>query len=363
MNKTSYPIDQDDGPPLPCILIPAYKPDQKLLDLIGALRQLCFTRIILVDDGSGDPYAGLFKQAGARGCVVLRHAVNLGKGRALKTGINEAMNRGLADRGIITADADGQHSPSDILKIAGQMEQTPEDLVLGIRHFTGPVPWSNRLGNAITRTVFSLIHGERVYDTQTGLRGLPTAELPLFLGLSGERYEYEMNMLLAARPNHIRIVDVPIETIYIEGNRSSHFRVLQDSVMIYALIFKYILSSILSFIVDYGLFIIMTISFPGQLLASVVVARSISSFFNFMLNRNLVFRQREAPAKAAAGYYLLVIAIMGANYGLIRLLTGPLNLDVYLAKVIADIILYYVGFRIQRDFIFRRHQPKAWSAR
>lgn len=338
----------------PCILIPAYKPDRKMLDLVDELRKLQFSRIIIVDDGSGDAYTSIFEAAAKQNCVILQHAINMGKGRSLKTGLNEAMNRGYADNGIITADADGQHTPSDIMKIADFMKEKSDCLILGTRHFTGSVPWKSKIGNGITRTIFSLINGEQVYDTQTGLRGLPTAYLALFLSLSGERYEYEMNMLLAAKPNNITIAEVPIDTIYIEGNKSSHFKIVHDSIIIYGLILKYILSSLFSFIVDYGVFVLMNISFPQQLMGSVFVARAISSLVNFLINRNLVFRQKGAATNAFFGYYILVVIIMVTNYGLIKLLSGNLNLSVYWAKLIADTILYFVAFRIQRDFIFRK---------
>ena len=161
---------------------------------------------------------------------------------------------------MITADADGQHAPDDIMKIALAMRAAPEALVLGVRRFTGKVPLKSRFGNGITRIVFSLINGGNILDTQTGLRGIPAVHLPLILALAGERYEYEMNMLLAARPNDIKMVQVPIDTIYIEGNRSSHFKVVRDSARIYALLFKFLFSSAMAGIVDYGLFILMTVS-------------------------------------------------------------------------------------------------------
>jgi len=338
---------------LPCIIIPAFKPDRKLIDLVNELHQRHFCRIIIIDDGSGEVYTPIFEQAARRDCVILRHAINMGKGRALKTGLNEAINCGYADLGVITADADGQHNSSDILKIADAMKRRPESLVLGTRHFTGQVPWKNRIGNTITRIVFSLINGDQIYDTQTGLRGLPAIHLPLILGLSGERYEYEMNMLLAVRPNNITVNEVAIDTIYIEENKSSHFKVVLDSIIIYGLLFKYTLSSLFSFAVDYIIFALINITLPNQLIVSVIVARSISSLINFLVNRNLVFRQKGATTSTIFGYYILVVIIMIADYGLIKLLFGYLNMNVYLAKIIADTVLYFVGFRIQRDLIFR----------
>jgi len=340
----------------PTILIPAYKPDEKLIVLVKDLQTVGFSDLVVVDDGGGAAYASLFDQCAALGCVVLHHGINMGKGRALKTGLNHCLVQGLSGTGIITADADGQHTPADILRIADTMAESPDTLVLGVRHFSGHVPLRSRFGNGVTRRLFALINGETIQDTQTGLRGLPDSLISLFLSLSGERYEYEMNMLLAIRPNAIRIRQVPIETIYIEGNKSSHFNTILDSARIYRLLLAFILSSLTAAAVDYAVFIALTILLPGQLLVSVVTARITSSLVNFTINRHLVFRQKDADRTSIVRYYALVIFIMLLNYGLIELLSNWIGINLYVAKVIADLSLYALSFLAQRDFVYRRHR-------
>lgn len=353
---------------LPSILIPAYKPDDKMITLIKELVESGFTRLLIVNDGSGPEYDACFAEAEALGCRILQHAINMGKGRALKTGLNEALLCGFADPGIITADADGQHAPRDIHRIALAMQENPEALVLGVRRFTGNVPIRNRMGNTITRGVFALVNGNGIMDTQTGLRGIPLRHVPLALSLKGERYEYEMNMLLEARPNDVRMVQVPIDTIYIEGNKSSHYHPFIDSVRIYALILRYILSSFVAGIVDYGVFAVMHLSFPRLLIESVVTARILSSIVNFIINRKIVFRQKGTVAHAAFRYYALVVFIMLSSYGLIWTLSGPLGLNVFFAKIITDIFLSIISFFAQRELvyspssrikIFKNHQAAA----
>lgn len=338
----------------PCILIPAYKPDQKMIDLVIELQKNGFERIIVIDDGSGPEFADLFARTGQLGCTVLQHGINMGKGRAMKTGLNHYLTSNLVGSGIITADADGQHTPADIRKIADAMQEKNDALILGVRNFTGTVPLKSRLGNGITRVFFGLIHGSDVRDTQTGLRGLPDKYISLFLSLPGERYEYEMNMLLAVRPHEIDLVQVPIDTIYIEGNRSSHFKVLQDSARIYRLLFKFIASSLIATVMDYLIFALMHITVPGQLIYSVVVARSCSSFINYSINRNLVFKSKGDGKKSLIRYYALALVIMMGSYGLIKLLTVVGGLNVYVAKVISDSLLYIVSFIVQREFVYRR---------
>ena len=136
---------------LPCILIPAYKPDEKMISLIEQLTAAGFSKIIVVNDGSGPEFAPIFAQAQALGCAVLHHGINMGKGRAMKTGLNHGLVNGLFTDGVIAADADGQHTPADIRKIADAMAGDPGAMVLGVRNFTGKVPLKSRLGNGITR--------------------------------------------------------------------------------------------------------------------------------------------------------------------------------------------------------------------
>ncbi len=356
---------------LPSVLIPAYKPDDKMLKLIEDLLELGFSRIMVVNDGSGPDYDACFARAEVLGCRIVRHAVNMGKGRALKTGLNEAMLCGFSEPGVITADADGQHLPGDIRRVAQAMAEDPNALVLGVRRFTGNVPLRNRMGNGITRGVFAMVNGNGVMDTQTGLRGLPGKHLPLMLALKGERYEYEMNMLLEARPNDVQMVQVPIDTVYIEGNKSSHYHPFIDSVRIYGLILRYILSSTMAGVVDYGVFALVHTRFPDPLIVSVVSARVISSLVNFLINRNIVFRQKGTMAHAAGRYYALVLFVMLASYGLIWTLSVPLGLNVYLSKVITDIFLSIFSFVIQREFVyssssrikvFKNHKAEAGTA-
>lgn len=343
----------------PSILIPAYKPDHQMLIVIRELFARDFKRIIVVDDGSGEAFTAVFAEAEAMGCRILRHTVNMGKGRALKTGLNDAINIGYADLGVITADADGQHTPPDIEKIAQAMAAEPDAMVLGVRQFVGVVPLRNRIGNSITRFVFTLINGERVQDTQTGLRGIPLQHMPLLLTLGGERYEYEMNMLLAARPNGIHIEQVPIETVYIEGNTHSHYNVLADSIRVYGKLFSFIASSMIAAFIDFALFILMHNLLPTKLIISVVVARVGSSLINYLINHNLVFRAKGSMTRSAGRYYALAATIMLSSYLLIRLFSDVFSVNTYLAKLIADVILYFVSYIVQREFVYRAGNRKA----
>lgn len=222
------------------ILIPAYKPDNKLIETLEKLSEEDYA-LLVVDDGSGDAYDEIFIQA-ARYSRVIRYAVNRGKGGAMKQGMR-CIKKCFPDaQYFITADADGQHKPEDIKKVSAYLLENG-GFVIGCREFVGDVPFRSRFGNTITRGVYRMVSGVRVKDTQTGLRGFECSMIDWLLAVPGTRYEYEMNVLMSAARDGITIGEVGIQTIYENNNESSHFRPLQDSVKIYKEIFKFALSS------------------------------------------------------------------------------------------------------------------------
>lgn len=331
------------------VLIPAYKPDAKMLSLCRALRGEGLD-VLLVDDGGGAQYRPLFDEAEALGCTVARHAINLGKGRALKTGLNEALNRFGAMAGVITADADGQHTPKDILRVRDALLAHPDSLILGARAFQGEVPFRSRAGNSITRAVYHFVSGCKCSDTQTGLRGIPTAAIPAILRLPGERYEFEMEMLLCLKEMQLGLFEVPIATIYENNNEGSHFNTLRDSARIYGVIAKFMLSSLLSFVIDYGLYLVLLKGMGIAAAVSYAFARVVSSLFNYAVNRSAVFHGRGGRGSIIR-YYLLAVCQLCAGAGLVYLL-GLAGLPESVMKIPVDIALFFISFLIQRDFVF-----------
>ena len=227
-----------EQPARPVILIPAFDPDARLVALVRELRR-DFPRIVLVDDGStrGREELAAAVEAGAEKLLV--HPENRGKGAALKTGFAYLLAAAGEPPDVITADADGQHTPADIRKIADGLRERRRGLVLGVRAFAGRVPFRSRFGNFWTRWFFFLLTGLFVRDTQTGLRGIPGPLLPRVAALPGARYEYEMVMLADARRHEEPPLQVPIETVYLDGNAASHFSPLKDTVRIYRALFSF----------------------------------------------------------------------------------------------------------------------------
>lgn len=220
------------------LIIPSLNPDQKLIEYVKEAIKMGFKNIIIVNDGSSKEYDKFFNELSKYNeCIVLKHATNLGKGRALKTAFQYYLNKFNDFTGVVTADSDGQHSLKDTLKIANEI--TDNSLVLGMRNFNEKqVPFKSRYGNKITTFIFKTLYGKKINDTQTGLRGLSNDFIKHSLNLNGEGFEYEINMLIEAIRNKTEIKEVFIRTIYIEDNKSSHFNPIKDSIKIYKVMFS-----------------------------------------------------------------------------------------------------------------------------
>ena len=247
------------------ILIPAYKPDHKFVDFSRNLRGMGLS-VLAVDDGSGEAYASFFAEAEALGVRVVHHPENKGKGRALKTGFREIAENMPEVSMIVTADCDGQHTPEDLMRVLETMRKAPGKMIIGGRFSNkeDEVPIRSRIGNGITRYVFRAATGLKIRDTQTGLRGIPSSLIPMLLKLPGERYEYEMNMLLYLREWEVEYEEIPIATVYIDNNEGSHYNTLRDSWRVFVQIFKFCLAAVISFLADYILFILFdTVVFAG----------------------------------------------------------------------------------------------------
>jgi glycosyltransferase involved in cell wall biosynthesis len=332
-------------------LIPAFNPDEKLVDVVESLSGAGFEQIVVVNDGSGPQTLPVFERIAAHsGCTVLHHAENLGKGRALKTGLNHIYLACPAAEGVVTVDADGQHLAADAARVAAVFREHPDALVLGARSFGKETPLRSLVGNLATRHIFRFLVGRKISDTQSGLRCFSRARIPHLLQLAGEKYEYEMNMLIATKAAAIPVLEVPIATLYIEGNRSSHFNPFIDSMKIYFLLARFALSSVLAGLVDFLVFALVY-ALDGRVLTSFLVARAVSGSINFTVNKSVVFHSRDRLPAALAKYFALFVVLGTLAYLSIRTL-ADLGVHVIAAKIIAETLLFVASFSIQRDFIF-----------
>ena len=349
------------------IIIPAYRPDKRLIALTAEVLSLGY-RVIVVDDGSGENYAPIFNGLDGR-VTLLRHPANRGKGAAIKTGLAyvleanaKAVEASEQSRFVGIMDADGQHLPTDMDRVLTAAETFPARLTLGVREVSGKMPLRSRFGNAVTRIVFRLLTGARVSDPQTGLRAFSAALIPDMLTVEGDRYEYEMGVLAYMAKHHVKFHEVPIATLYEDReNSTSHFRAVRDSVRIYATLLKFTGSSFLSFLADYGLFLLFSFllglsALPwmadfGDLIAN-VAARLISGSLNYYLNCRFVFCRK--PSRRTAGEYaLLALLILAVNSGVLYLwkLTP---LPITLCKLFTEICVFLGSYTVQKKVIFHK---------
>ncbi len=344
------------------IIIPSYEPDEKLLGLIDELNRSRLSPIIVVDDGSdGERFGDLFNEAAQKGAVVLRHAVNMGKGRALKTAFNYCLNTYTELTGVVTADSDGQHGPEDIKKCMDALGADPQALVLGVRNFDqADVPARSVFGNKTTRRVMKILLGLSISDTQTGLRGIGTEFMKYLLTEDGERYEFETNMLIATRDLGIQIKEVPIKTIYLDENKSSHFNPIVDSMRIYAIFVKFLFSSLSSSVVDMVMFSIFCAIFRnvpvaiGYIMLATIMARVISAIYNFLINYKIVFKGKGSKTKAAIKYFVLAICIMLLSGCLVTFGHGIFSgVPEIVVKVPVDCLLFLLSFVVQREVVYK----------
>ncbi|MFF3064102.1 glycosyltransferase family 2 protein [Oerskovia sp. NPDC057915] len=398
------------------VLVPAYEPGTALVRLVAALRATGDVRgIVVVDDGSGPGSRPVLDDVARLGAVVVGFPANHGKGAALRRGFAEVARRWPGED-VVCADADGQHAVADVLRVGERVRAGDAAMVLGARTFTGDVPLRSRLGNSATRWLFQAATGTRVQDTQTGLRGYPASMIGWLLDVRGDRYEYELNVLLAAAREGLAVVEVEIETIYLDDNASSHFRPLTDSARIYAPLLAFSLSSLLAFGIDTAMLLVLD-ALTGSLLLAVVGARGVSGAVNFVVNRR-VFGGRAGAGGGAVGgggsadvgsaaaavaegagegeggragsaadararglrdqhacglrdgygrgpgsgrraalrYAALAVGLLAAGYGMLWGLTG-LGLALLPAKVVTEMLLFATSYEAQRRVVFRPVAP------
>ncbi len=353
------------------ILIPSLEPDERLPVYVARLRERGFTKAVIVNDGSSEKYDPIFAQLAAMdGVTVLRHEVNRGKGCGLKTGYTYIRDHMPDASGVITADADGQHTVEDCWKLAEALTDQKRCLYLGSRDFNLPdIPPKSRFGNKTTSAVFKLLYGVYLPDTQTGLRAFRREDLQFMIDVPGERFEYEMQVLIACARAGIDMVPLTIETVYENGeNEGTHFHPIRDSYRIYKVILgnfvKFMGASIASFLIDFVLLTLLAnFVFPGVAHGAFfakVLARCVSAPCNFLMNSKLVFKQ-AASRQTFLRYLLLAALIMLVSAvgvdGLMTWLKIPTAI-IGLVGVVVDVVLYLVSYRVQNKWVFAPEATK-----
>lgn len=348
------------------VIIPSLNPDEKLEKVVDGLVNAGYKDIVVINDGSDDAHKAPFERIEKiPQCTVLTHEVNKGKGRALKTAFSYILENRKDISGVVTVDGDNQHQVQDITACVKMMEESKDAVVLGCRNFSGDdVPARSKFGNNVTSFVFKTACGLKISDTQTGLRAIPYKHLNAMIEIDGERFEYETNMLLSLKKYSIPFKECTITTVYIEENQTSHFNPIVDSFKIYKVILKFMFSSLASSVIDILLYTILIWGIGGALeeqtkiLVAVVAARAVSSLFNCIFNKKAVFKSDESYSKVLVKYYVLCIIQTAISYFGVAALNTLLKLNggllTVFVKIVVDVILFFISYRIQKAWVYNK---------
>ncbi len=349
-------------------LISSLNPDVQLTGFVEKLIDLGIPKIILVNDGSNSEAKKLFgKCKRHKECIVIDHEKNLGKGIALKTGMKYYLENLEGYDGIVTCDCDGQHLAEDVIKVAKLMECKDNALFLGARDFaSGNVPKRNSFGNRTTRKIMSMVYRKSLTDTQTGLRGIPNKLIARMLRLPGKRFDFEMNMIIDCIKNDIEIIETPIETIYIDGNRNSNFRTVNDSVRVYwpmcGELIKFMLSAFGCYCAELIAFTLLTkYAFdnlePSMAFLPQTISKVISCTGNFIINKHTVFKNKGSSVDALIRYIMTLVMLVVLSSTAISMIMELFNIamdnnSLMLVKICVDTFCMVLNFTLQRKWVF-----------
>ena len=337
------------------LLIPAYNPERKIVPVVRQLAEKSlFEQIVIVNDGSREDRASVFTDLSNITTVrILEHKTNRGKGAALKTGFRYILDAVGDCRGVVTADADGQHSGKDIISVSGQL--TPGRLTIGTRQFDRDTPFRSHFGNRVTRGIMRWFFKVDLRDTQSGLRAIPIGLLPSLLKIKFNRYEFEVEMLMIAKKEGYRFHETAIDTIYEQNNSSSSFNPLVDSAKIYFVLFRYILASIVTAAVDYIVFF-TGYAFIPDILICTYLARLIALFVNFVILKQFVFHSK-AKILGQGLKYLMIVIISGFISSIaIEHFNSHFGFSIVMSKISAELLLYFGIFIAQKEFVFKKER-------
>lgn len=341
------------------IVIPSYEPRDKAVSFLQQLGEQMNREILLIDDGSGPEYQSIFRQLSDLPFVTLvSYPDNKGKGHALKTGFQEILQSHPEVATVVTADSDGQHCIEDICRMIDCKERTTSrTMVLGTRAFPKEkTPFKSYWGNRISSIFFYLATGTKCGDTQTGLRAVNRERLPALLEVPGERFDYEMNMLLKSRELDIQLKQLPIKTIYEENNVHSHFRTVRDSYLIYKPLLRYLASAAVSSVLDILGFAVLFFLLGGSaemVFPATIIARIFSGIVNYSLTRSWVFQDENQIFTTLWKYAVLFLIQMILSSLGVQLLMKIIPIAI-ISKIVVDSFLFICSFMIQNQLIFQK---------
>lgn len=338
------------------IIITSYRPDYQLIHLADGLFNLGFDNLIIADDGSGAGYSEIYSLLSSKGAHIIRHETNTGKGASVKDALTYVIKSFPDAGGVVIADGDGQHLPSDIKKISDRLSEAGDAIVLGVRNLKSKaVPLSVRNRNRFSSLMYHMDTGKRLADSQTGLRGIPHRLIPFAASVSGSRFEYEANLLKEASLRSIPFITVGITTVFPKGN-TSYYRPVADTARFFKATFKFFTSSFSCSVLDIILFTVFSAVFAQRaahsIFAATILARIISGTVNFTLNRRFIFSNNGRIKKQLTKFFTFFVIQMLLSSSLVSLFS-VVPLPLAIIKALVDIGLFFLNYTVQKRWIFR----------
>jgi len=333
-------------------LIPAYNPGEVVVDVVRrTLKEV--DHVILVNDGCDAENTEILNRLSASSDKIslICHLANFGKGFALQSGLIQALKHDVDY--VVMLDSDGQHDPAEIQLFKDKIAQTGSPFIIGTRQQINQMPLKSKIGNMTMSWAFKLITGKKLIDTQSGYRALSKSFIKKFLAqCKPGRYETEMKMLFLAAKECDRLEQVPIQTIYIDDNRNSKFKPIQDSVRVLSSFLLFAGVGVLSFLLDYGLFLVLTLWADSYFLNAHIMSRIVSSGFNYFANKRFVFQNQGSVAVTALKYLMTALVSLLLSAALLYLFVDFWRWNPVWAKPSAELITFCINFFILKNFVF-----------
>jgi cyclopropane fatty-acyl-phospholipid synthase-like methyltransferase/glycosyltransferase involved in cell wall biosynthesis len=354
MTEKPSPAISDVG-----VLIPVFRPKEEMAGFVLALIDSGLSRVVIVDDGSDPQHLDLLQRLKEIPSVtVLRHLVHLGRGAAIRTGINYFGVEQPSCRGIVLVDTDRECPMEDVLKVARTFLDHPNSLVLGVYADGKGRTLKSKLQRRAVRSAYRFMVRRRIGDHPTGLRGIPSRFFPFLLTLSSNGYEYEMDMLVELSLRGVSFVEVPISFTDKRIDQKAGFRPVVDSLRNVFVFLRFILASLTTAGIDLAVFS-FSYYLSRNILLSVFLARIVAGVFNYTVCRTLVFRSRKSIVKSLVEYAFLVSTMAMISYSVLTAAVIVLGANVYFAKILIEAILFAANFAIQQSVIFSRPERVA----
>ncbi len=356
------------------IVIPALNPPSSLAPYVSTLIDRGFSRIIVVNDGSRTDKLPIFTKLKRMGAFVIDHDVNRGQGASLKTGFQYYLDHFSGDSdGVITLSADRPVHPEDVEKIASSLhnEQAMGSfaLVVGTRDLNGRLvsDYDYHMGG-VMKLLYHMLMGVRLNDPLSGVFGIPDLRVAQCVDIEGDRFSYVTSLTMSFEK--IGFLQVPIEYTFYEPDTERTYRKVGDTVLILFTIFKkfiiYSITSVSASILDIVMFSIFTgIVFRGSrfsIIYATICARLISASANYLMTKNFVFHFKSDSAqentKSAGAFMLLSAAQCLCSAFAVSAMKALLGGSVVGIKVLVDLTLFFISYKIQHKYIFKDDQKQ-----